>query len=165
MNRFKNYVWMAGFAILVAVVSGITAGSAVAQAVKAALVRDIDTPALAPLRAGGTLNFAALNDSQLVTAVPVGKRLVIEHMSYQFSGVPSNELIEIVLRNGQFGQFRHNLEIHPQHATLIPTSKVQEGSQAVKDYFEAGEQVWVNAVHTDNAGTLQWYLTGYFVTP
>ena len=42
MNKFKNYLLMAaGFAVLAAVVSAITAGPAIAQAVKTALVHDV----------------------------------------------------------------------------------------------------------------------------
>jgi hypothetical protein len=74
MNKFKNYIWMAaGFVVLAAVVSGVTVAPAVAQMVKAALVRDVDNPALQPVAIPLTDTFK----------VPSGKRLVIEYVSWR----------------------------------------------------------------------------------
>jgi hypothetical protein len=75
MNNFKNYIFMAaGFAVLVAVVSGITAGPAVAALVKAALVQSVDEPGRNPfaLSASGTGGS---------WSVPAGQRYVIEDFS------------------------------------------------------------------------------------
>lgn len=45
MNKFKDYLLTAeGLAILVAVVSAIIAGPAIAQVVRATLVQDVDNP-------------------------------------------------------------------------------------------------------------------------
>lgn len=81
MNRFKNYIWMAaGFAILGAAAGSFTPVSALAQAVKAALIKNIDEPGRAPYYGsndcnglgGCTLNFPA---------VPANKRLVVQFFS------------------------------------------------------------------------------------
>ena len=72
MNRFKNYVLTAaGFAVLVMTVGVFTAGHAIAQAVRAALVQNRDEPGRQPF------TLTALSDSPF-WQVPAGKRYVIE---------------------------------------------------------------------------------------
>ena len=53
MNRFKNYAMMAaGFTVLAAVIAGITAGPAIAAAVKAALIKNVDERGRSPHSVG-----------------------------------------------------------------------------------------------------------------
>lgn len=85
MERFRNYVWMAaGFVILAAAISALTPGSALAQIVKAALVKNVDEPGR---------NFLTLEFFQTYAPnyiVPVGKILVIEQV--MSSGSPAGSI-------------------------------------------------------------------------
>ena len=83
MHRFKNRILLAaGFAVLAGVISGITVAPAIAAAVKAALVKNVDERGRSPYSAvlncynptGNACNASA-------TAVPAGKRLVIEQVT------------------------------------------------------------------------------------
>src|SRR5271169_2061592 len=87
MGRFRNYIVMAtGFAFLIAVVSGITAGPAIAQIVKAALVKNVDEPGRSPFLSseqggGGTCSgFNCLSSDQF-NGPAANTRLVIKDVS------------------------------------------------------------------------------------
>jgi hypothetical protein len=72
MNRFKNYVLTAaGFAVLVMTLGVFTAGHAIAQAVRAALVQNRDEPGRQPFTLTSFPNDGSWQ-------VPAGKRYVIE---------------------------------------------------------------------------------------
>ncbi|MBZ5618863.1 MAG: hypothetical protein LAQ69_09100 [Acidobacteriia bacterium] len=77
MNRFRHYVLMAvGFAVLVMVVGIFSAGPAIAQAVRAALVQNRDEPARQPFKLQVTGGFSGEQ-----WKVPAQKRYVIEQYS------------------------------------------------------------------------------------
>jgi hypothetical protein len=81
MNRFKNQILLAAsFAVLAGVISGITAAPAIAQAIKAALIKNVDEKGRSPftLSLSCNANFSCIASG---AAVPNGKRLVIEHVS------------------------------------------------------------------------------------
>jgi hypothetical protein len=85
MNRFKNYVLMAaGFAVLVMTVGVFTAGHAIAQAVRAALVQNRDEPGRQPF----TLTSYP-NDGSW--PVPAGKRYVVEAYGMRCSVDSAND--------------------------------------------------------------------------
>src|SRR4051812_19831243 len=85
MNHFKNQILLAaGFSVLTGVISGITAAPAIAAAVKAALVKNVDEPGRMPYRVEVHCDTVASNIcSADGPAVPAGMRLVIEHVSAQ----------------------------------------------------------------------------------
>jgi hypothetical protein len=105
MNRLKNYVLMAaGFAVLAMTVGVFTAGRAIAQAVRAALVSNVDDPGRIPYAVEKICSPSA---SQICITntppVPAGKRLVVTHVSGQLiENLPSGTYIELTVSN----QFR-----------------------------------------------------------
>ena len=98
MERFKNYVWMAaGFVILAAAISAFVPNSALAQIVKAALVKNVDEPGRNFL----TIEFDNTTGHTNYT-VPAGKILVIEQvMTNSGSAVGSYQCLSF---NGSFVQ-------------------------------------------------------------
>ena len=166
MNRIKKYSATSVVLILtVAILGAIFAKPVVAQ-VRAALVRDVDAPALAPFRATVDFTFSTLNDQRLLTTVPAGKRLVIEYISYWSYSQTSDQLVFGALRSGQFGPFAQVFQINPPHASAASTLFIQDASLPAKLYFEAGEDVWVSASHnTGSSREFQLFATGYYVTP
>ncbi len=72
MNRFKNYVLMAaGFAVLVMTVGVFSAGPAIAQAVRAALVSNVDEPGRIPYSVAIHMEGACLNECLGINQHPV----------------------------------------------------------------------------------------------
>lgn len=169
MNNSKNWLMRlglgAGFLSIVAIVASMVAEPVWAQ-VRAAFVRDVDTPALAPVTLRADFTFASLNEQRLLATVPAGKRLVIDHVSYSSGGVSTDELVFAALRSPQFGPMRLLVEINRPHAAASPGFTLQDGSQPVQAYFEAGEEVWLTASHsTGGARTITLVATGHYVTP
>jgi hypothetical protein len=163
--------WMLRFGIgaafvTVAAIMGSMLAEPVWAQVRAALVRDVDSPALAPVTLRADFTFTALNNQALLTTVPAGKRLVIDHATYNSAGATSDELIFLAVRSPQFGPIRLYLEINGPHVSASSGFTIQDGSQPVKAYFEAGEEVWLTASHnTGGARTLSVVLAGHYVTP
>jgi hypothetical protein len=62
-------------------VGAFTAGPAIAQAVRAALVSNVDDPGRIPYQQSFVVFFGGANNSQLTPAVPPGKRVVITNIS------------------------------------------------------------------------------------
>jgi hypothetical protein len=84
MNRLKNCVLMAaGFAVLLITVGVSTAGHAIAQAVRAALVSNVDDPGRIPYASQARCAFSTGSTSCSIVfpPVPAGKRLVLTHVS------------------------------------------------------------------------------------
>src|SRR5258708_30270651 len=64
--------------------------------VRAALVRDVDNPALAPFSGTVRFSFSGLNTQALLTTVPAGKRLVVEHVSLDRKSTRLNSSHQII---------------------------------------------------------------------
>jgi hypothetical protein len=164
MKKPKIYLAFSAVAVISAAVIGSVFAQPLWAQVKAALVRDIDTPALAPFR--GTISFTlpALNgNGGLLTTVPAGKRLVIEHVSYS-AGLPTGQqVVYAALTAGS--TTAHVLQINVPHASVNPNFVIQDASQPLKAYFEAGDQVGVTMSQTGSVGNVSLYATGYYVTP
>ncbi len=80
MNRFKNYLWMAaGFTVLALAISAFTPGSALAQIVKAALVKNVDEPGRVPYQSENSCSdpFTCAIEFSIV---PANKRLVAQYV-------------------------------------------------------------------------------------
>lgn len=155
--------------VAVSVASVIALGHFFAKptlAVVAALVRDIDTPALAPFTGTASFNLTSLNTQQLITTVPAGKRLVITDFSYESGGDGAAQLVFIALRKGSLGQLVQVFGVNPPHASVTPGLTLQDGNQPCVTYFEAGDDVVISASYT-GAGSrdMNVYVSGYFVTP
>ncbi|MBZ5618860.1 MAG: hypothetical protein LAQ69_09085 [Acidobacteriia bacterium] len=105
MNRFRNYVLMAaGFAVLAMVVGVFSVGPAIAQAVRAALVSNVDDPGRIPYQSQRICTFSGLSCLASFPVVLPGKRLVITHVSGQIAeDLPDGTLILAVLNLGNGG--------------------------------------------------------------
>jgi len=163
MTRWKNILWISLAAIALATVASFLVPSAIAQ-VRAALVRDVDAPTLQPFHAGIEYDLCCINDQRLVTTVPAGKRLVIEHFSWRTVTDVGQQFVFAGLRVGTFGPFRESVQINPPHASVISSARLQDGSQPTRVYFDAGEEVWVSA--SVSGGTDKSFridVHGYFV--
>jgi len=168
MVRFGRFHKAGAILLALAALLLISRTGAVAQAVRAALVRDVDNPALAPYRQYFEVSWTALQDDVLVTTVPAGKRLVIEHLSYRTGSTGNDEFTAGMLRNGYYlTNAAILLEVHPPHASWNGVGYTeQDGSQAVKAYFEPGTEIWLRIFHnTNNSRYLELTLNGYYVTP
>lgn len=108
MNRFKNYVLMAlGFVVALVAVGVFSAGPAIAQAVRAALVSNVDEPGRIPYRTelvfGGD-DCATRLCFDAGRPVPAGKRLVITNVTGQVdSSVPAGAEFLLSFGNGLNG--------------------------------------------------------------
>lgn len=153
-------------ALSVIAILGSMAAEPVWAQVRAALVRDVDAPALAPVTLRRSLGFTAINNQALLVTVPAGKRLVIDHVSYFSAGVNTGELIFLGLRIGEFGPTVLYAEINRPHVSAASNLTIQDGSHPAKAYFEAGQEVWLSASRNNAADrTLDVVFTGYYVTP
>ena len=102
MNRFRNYVLMAaGFAVLVMVVGVFSAGPAIAQAVRAALVSNVDDPG-PPYQITSNCYFNGSNICHAsLPSVLAGKRLVITQVSGHIKeDLPGGTLLKPMLSAG-----------------------------------------------------------------
>jgi hypothetical protein len=169
MKTFKGYILMAtGFAVLVAVVSGITAGPAIAAAVKAALIQNVDEPGRTPYSArvsctgsGGSC-FASAS-----APVPAGYRLVIEYVSAGWNS--PGTFLELELGSLDAG----NIAFSPVAylpPTLLPSTGGNNGyvfyvaNQSLRAYVEAGSTPSVLiAQNTSGVVFLDGYVSGYLV--
>ncbi|HWR17212.1 MAG TPA: hypothetical protein VN577_20455 [Terriglobales bacterium] len=166
MEALKHrYITVIFTIVGVAVLLSIFTQPAMAQ-IRPAMVRDVDTPALTPFFATVDYYFNTLNDQRLLTTVPAGKRLVIEYISYWSAGPIGDQLVFATLRRAQYGTLMVMMQINPPHPSADSSYTIQDGSQMVKAYFEAGDQVWVSASHNTN-GYRDFNISvfGYYVTP
>lgn len=166
MQRYKKHLMACAVVLCLASILGDTLAKPLLAQVRATLVRDIDTPALAPFRANIEYPMCCINDQRRVVTVPAGKRLVVEHISFYSSAQTGDEIIFGALRNGQFGSLVVVFELHPPHVSASSGFTIQEGSQPVKAYFEPGDDVWVSvSKSTGLSRNVQVQVNGYFVTP
>lgn len=165
MSSAKRYLLIAlSFALALTVFAAFT--PRVVHAITATLVRNVDNPDAAPFSGQLQFDFTHLNEQRLLTTVPAGKRLVIDHISYESGASTGDELVFAALRTGQLGPMALILQVNPPHAAATAGFTLQDGSQPVKTYFEAGQEVWLTASH--NTGTLSrdftMTVTGHYVT-
>jgi hypothetical protein len=164
MNRLRNYVLMAaGLAVLVMVVGVFSAGPAIAQAVRAALVSNVDDPGRIPYQILGSCFFSGTTECHSnLPQVPARMRLVITQVSgYVQENLPGGTFIAPVLSGGR-GRIQ------------IPV--LFEGSASGLNYFsfnqvdtmfvDAGQNPMVafflGAIPSQNSG-VEFTLTGYML--
>jgi hypothetical protein len=150
--------------------SGVLLASQFAEPVVAEmrtlLVRNADNPALAPFRWSEDIGLDFINTQRLVTTVPVGKRLVLQNVSYWTFGPNTDQVIYVALRNGQLGPNTLNLGINPPHISASGALSIQDGSTPVTVYYDENEEVWLSVSKSGGSGRqFSVQLHGYFVTP
>ena len=120
----KNVAVMGAAFVLVGLVAGVfTAGPAIAQAVRAALVANVDDPGRIPYEAIADCQAPSGSCNVFLPAVPAGKRLVITHVSSSvITNVPGGTLV--------FPQLRRNGDVS---GAFLPTTF--QGSSLGLNYF------------------------------
>ena len=133
---------------------------------KAALVRDVDTPALSPFRATANLSLASVNLQTLITTVPAGKRLVIESISYYAASGVGSQMVYAALKNGPNGPVVQQIPVSSPRLSGDANFIAQDGAFVTRAYFEPGESVWLIGLGTNLnvSSVIQIYLQGYYVT-
>jgi hypothetical protein len=164
MTRWKNIVWVCVAALALSSLAASLAPPAIAQ-VRAAFVRDVDTPALQPFRSTVDIDFTGGTEQRLVTTVPAGKRLVIQNISYTAGTPTGTQLVFGGLRLAEFGTFTEFIKINPAHISPNPNFVLHDGSQPTTVYFEPGEPVWLSVATSSAAagGSMRVTFSGYFV--
>jgi len=160
MNRFKNQILLAaGFAVLAGVISGITAAPAIAAAIKAALIKNVDESGRVPyykkLSCSSPINICIAS----APAVPANMRLVIEHVGAHIQ-------TDIGFRVESFSMQAVNDERALAHADFNTTSGLQDISNvnaAVLAYFEPGEIPSVGVAAPGGRIGMVTVISGYLV--
>ncbi len=166
MRNWRKAVVFAALLIAGSALAGWLFASPVGAQIRAALVRDVDTPALSPVQLRADVDFVYMNEQRLLMTVPAGKRLVIESVSYWSGGAIGDQLVYCALRTPEYGPIRLSLEIHPLHPSADPDFTIQDATLPVRAYFEAGEQVWLSASHnTGGYRSIEINVAGYLITP
>ena len=150
MNRWKSILWVSlATMALTAFATTFLPSSALAQG-----RAPFDTPALQPVRSTTDVNFDFINEQRLVTTVPAGKRLVIEHISYTATMPTGTQLVFAGLRSQEFGTFHEIIQINPPHVSASSSFVLHDASLNVRTYFEPGEEVWL-AFSTSNGAAFR----------
>lgn len=158
MNKFKNYLWMAaGLMILVAVVSAFVPSSALAQIVKAALVKNVDERGRTPF----SIDLHCENHSgngciAPAPSVPAGKRLVLEHITgYEQSRGPLNFVsISFGGHSLLFDGIVNRNDLFFYNYTF---------NASILAYVEAGQQVSLSVNTNTPDCNVSAYISGYLV--
>jgi hypothetical protein len=144
--------------------------SANAYAQRPALTRDVDNPALAPVRILININLNADETFKTVNSitVPAGKRLVIENASiWAFSAQAADVVTGVWLSPVLISHFHLLDPASNEIRNMAGGSAVAAYNRPIKAYFEAGEtlQGWAFFDGTNGSKTVNIYLQGYYVTP
>jgi hypothetical protein len=141
-----------------------------AYAQRPALTRDVDNPALAPVRLLININLQPGETFKTVNSitVPAGKRLVIENASiWAFSSQAADVVTGIWLSPLNVPHFHLLDPAANEIRNIAGNSAVAAYNRPIKAYFEAGEtlQGWAFYDGTNGSKTVNIYLQGYYVTP
>lgn len=172
MTRWKNLLGMGfGLCALLAVAGAVTSVPALAQAVRAALVRDVDNPAVDPVRTALLVQIPANQGFQTVDGliVPPGKRLVIENASVWTFTTNPDRITGVWVRPKTLPNPPVYLLLDPSESefrTLSFNATVAAYNRTIRAYFNPGEQLTAE-VYADGTAALKQaniYLQGYYVT-
>ena len=166
MERFKNYVWMAaGFMILATAISAFVPGSALAQIVKAALVKNVDEPARIPYFVSAKPTCNSTNGCFVAgPIVGANKRVRVTRLEGMFFS-QTGAILFYLSKNNDFSPVLM-FQAFPIPATVF--GNVLSFNQEVDFYFEAGQTPYLGVAsdpsssfsnNSDNRLTI----TGYIV--
>ena len=130
-------------------------------------VRDVDNPASQPFQAATSFGIAAqqIRGGGVLTTVPLGKRLVIEHVSVRARVQPNQKLAEaeilIAVANNNNGG--HPIDYY--FALNDQGDNLFMANQQVRLYADPGTEVQVAATRnaSDGSGFVYFSISGYFV--
>ena len=167
MNKFKNHILMAsGFALLAAVVAGVTAGPVIAQAVKAALVKNVDERGRVPYQQEVGCQAAPANPTCLGVGpqVPNGKRLVVEHVSTSISLQTGFHITDVFLSSSSFVLgISPATYVHPLFQSTSAGNDAYNQNESVVQYFEAGDRPTINLDRDGGSVFMVGLISGYLV--
>jgi len=156
----KNRLFTLAAALtLAAVVGGFYAAPVLAQAVKAALVKNVDERGRVPYQSAAACSASggpAISCDILLTKVPVGTRLVLEHISSNNQLPPGATFYTFSTTHGTM--------LPPKLFASFPGSTIWTGNDDLLEYFEAGETPKVSVFATATSLTANVLATGYLVT-
>ena len=147
----------------------LLASNAATAQTRAALVKDVDSPASQPFAAsGGVVNFpsGSLNASSTLMTVPAGKRAVIEHVSCIDFLEAGNNFVRMEMRYTLGGVAQRHQFVHTRVGTsLIGTIDVWSFSQPVRLYADAGTTLQMAALRRSATGSggIECQISGHYV--
>jgi hypothetical protein len=172
MKRWKNLLWVGlGLCAVFAAAGAVTSVPVLAQAVRAALVRDVDNPAYEPVRTAFFLSFSSgqgyITQDGLI--VPAGKRLVIENASvWTIAGTPAR-ITGVWVRPKVQPSPPVYLLLDPAENEFRSinggANTVAAYNRTLRAYFNPGDQLTAEAFFEGATfAQVNIYLQGYYVT-
>lgn len=149
MNKIRRFVWFG--AVLTAVAVVITLGTesrAIAQAVRAALVRNQDEPGRNPYSQNAECSGSGC--SVTFSPVPAGQRLVVTFLNGAVAADPGTALF--------LGGHSHEIRLLP----TVHSSGLEVANSPVVVFYDAGEAPTVGCNGCNDSALLAT-LSGYFV--
>lgn len=144
----------------------LLASTAATAQTRAALVKDVDSPASQPFAAASSPSFSGLTATGTLMTVPAGKRAVVEHFSCIDFLDAANNFVRMELSYTLGGTLRQHQFIHtPVGASLASGINVWSLSQPVRLYADAGTAIQVRAIRRSSTGSagIECYVSGFYV--
>lgn len=171
MTKWKKSLLITAPAIALALVAGLWMTPSTVAQIRAALVRDVDHPAQAPVRLFASLVIPAGQASSAtnLSAVPAGKRLVIQTVSvFGYSQDPERIVAVWLTLNPETTY----ISLDPETTESKPLGSFFTGYSAiaynrnVNFVYEPGEvpRIVVGVGSTVNQKFVNVFLHGYYVT-
>jgi hypothetical protein len=162
----KNKLFtLAAALMLAAVIGGVYAAPALAQVIKAALVKNVDEPGRSPY-----LQKVVCNGSGGCTAIPLapalvpaGKRLVVDHIS-AFVSTPSfnRPYLSAGSANSSGGDDTRLAYVSIDSTVDTPSGSIFILSQPARFYVEAGKQPFLRVTSSESF-LVDGYVSGYLI--
>jgi hypothetical protein len=171
MSRLKTLAWVTASVALVAAAAGqLTSVPSLAQ-VRAALVRDVDNPALQPIHFGSFNYITQPNwaQTQDIYTVPAGKRLVIENASiWALSDSTSKANGIWLVGKNNFNYLLLDPADDEYRLIYNGSTNLAAYNRTIKAYFNPGEilqtQVFGESTSLSGYVNVNIYFQGYLVT-
>lgn len=165
---------------IAAFLSSVTLREAIAQTIRATLIKNIDEPGRTPYQvflqsARGEANCGTNYCSFLLPAVPANKRLVITNVSYSIplDATAIVQRLRLFLQNASYDivsqlTLPYVPNPYPQDSISSGSPRRCVASEQVRWYVEAGQQPYLD-FHTSGGGLdangwkSQFLITGYMI--
>ena len=170
MNALRKMLWMAvAVSLVIVVIAGVAPRAA--QAVVAALVRDVDNPGRATIvpvgcQAISTSGFRGAFECTPAYTVPSGQRLVIEQVEAICETPATNNVSSGFITISEQGIIAGKPVIFsPQGVDAFGVS-IFAANQVVRYYADPGTTIRFDAVETDGTGSTlcSWSANGYLIS-
>lgn len=152
--------------VLAAGVIALLASTQAPAQTRAALVKDVDSPASQPFGAAATPAFSGVTATGTLLTVPAGKRAVVEHFSCINFLDSANNFIRLELRYTVGGTLRRHQFVHERVGPSFLTGiDVWSVGQPVRLYADEGTAIEVSALRrlTSGSAGIECYISGHYV--